>query len=38
MPKASNHIFDLEIRAVTYNELKIEDDSNGWVMQVVVDI
>ncbi|WP_420846918.1 archease [Methanococcoides seepicolus] len=26
------------MRAVTYNELKIEDDSNGWVMQVVVDI
>ncbi|NOQ47852.1 MAG: hypothetical protein GQ576_01710 [Methanococcoides sp.] len=38
MPKASNHRFDTGIKAVTYNELKIEEDSNGWVMQVVVDI
>jgi SHS2 domain-containing protein len=33
----ARHEFDTEVKAVTYNELKIEEMPNGWVVQVVVD-
>lgn len=33
----SRHEFDTEVKAVTYNELKIEETAGGWMAQVVVD-
>ena len=33
----SRHKFDTEVKAVTYNELKVEKITGGWVVQVVVD-
>ena len=34
----ARHRFDTEIKAVTYNGLTIEESSEGWEVQVVVDI
>jgi len=33
----SRHKFDTEVKAVTYNSLKVEETMDGWVVQVVVD-
>ncbi len=33
----SRHKFDTEVKAVTYNSLKVEETTDGWVVQVVVD-
>ena len=33
----SRHNFDTEVKAVTYNSLKVEEITDGWVVQVVVD-
>lgn len=33
-----SHPFETEIKAVTYNQLKIEKTADGWMAQVVVDI
>jgi SHS2 domain-containing protein len=33
----SRHEFDTEVKAVTYNELNIEETPGGWEVQVVVD-
>ncbi|MGP8321746.1 MAG: archease [Methanosarcinaceae archaeon] len=33
----TRHKFDTEVKAVTYNELKIEETTKGWSVQVVVD-
>ena len=33
----TRHKFDTEVKAVTYNELKVEETMDGWVVQVVVD-
>ena len=33
----SRHNFDTEVKAVTYNSLKVEEMTDGWVVQVVVD-
>jgi len=33
----SLHKFDTEVKAVTYNSLKVEETMDGWVVQVVVD-
>lgn len=33
----ARHEFDTEVKAVTYNELKIEETAHGWAVQVVVD-
>ncbi len=32
------HPFETEIKAVTYNQLELEETSEGWVAQVVVDL
>ncbi len=34
----SSHPFETEIKAVTYNQLKIERIADGWRAQVVLDI
>lgn len=33
----SRHNFDTEVKAVTYNSLKVEEMADGWVVQIVVD-
>lgn len=33
----SRHNFDTEVKAVTYNSLKVEEMTDGWVVQIVVD-
>ncbi|MGB9927089.1 MAG: archease [Methanosarcina sp.] len=33
-----SHPFETEIKAVTYNQLKVEETSEGWEAQVVVDL
>ena len=33
----SRHHFDTEVKAVTYNSLKVEETTGGFVVQVVVD-
>lgn len=33
-----SHPFETEIKAVTYNQLKLEKTADGWRAQVVVDI
>lgn len=33
----SRHKFGTEVKAVTYNSLKVEEITDGWVVQVVVD-
>jgi SHS2 domain-containing protein len=33
-----SHPFETEIKAVTYNQLKLEKTAEGWKAQVVVDI
>ena len=33
----SRHKFGTEVKAVTYNSLKVEKTMDGWVVQVVVD-
>ena len=33
----SRHNFDTEVKAVTYNSLKVEKMTDGWVVQIVVD-
>ena len=33
----ARHKFDTEVKAVTYNELKVEETTDGWILQVVVD-
>ena len=33
----SRHHFDTEVKAVTYNSLKVEETTDGFVVQVVVD-
>lgn len=32
------HLFETEIKAVTYNQLELEKTPEGWVAQVVVDL
>ncbi len=33
----TRHKFDTEVKAVTYNELMVGENKEGWVVQVVVD-
>jgi SHS2 domain-containing protein len=33
-----SHPFETEIKAVTYNQLEVEKNADGWKAQVVVDI
>ncbi|WP_342306038.1 archease [Methanolobus sp. ZRKC5] len=33
----SVHVFDTEVKAATYNEMKIEKTDEGWMIQATVD-
>ena len=33
----SVHVFDTEVKAATYNEMKIEKTDKGWMIQATVD-
>lgn len=33
----SVHVFDTEVKAATYNEMKIERTDDGWMIQATVD-
>lgn len=33
----SVHVFDTEVKAATYNEMKIEKTEHGWMIQATVD-
>jgi SHS2 domain-containing protein len=35
---AARHQLDVEIKAVTWHGLKVEQTSNGWLAEVIVDI
>jgi SHS2 domain-containing protein len=32
------HVLDHEVKAITYHELKLEETSVGWLLEVIVDI
>jgi len=32
------HQLDMEIKAITYHELKVERDGDGWLAEVIVDL
>ena len=32
------HRLDMEVKAITYHELKVERDSDGWLAEVIVDL
>lgn len=34
----ARHILDHEVKAITYHELKVEPDGDGWLAEVIVDI
>ena len=34
----ARHLIDHEVKAVTYHELKIQQNDNGWMAEVIVDI
>ena len=34
----NQHVIDLEIKAVTFHQLKIEQHANGWIGQIIFDI
>ncbi len=32
------HRLDMEVKAITYHELKVERDGEGWLAEVIVDL
>jgi protein archease len=32
------HRLDMEVKAITYHELKVERDGDGWLTEVIVDL
>jgi SHS2 domain-containing protein len=34
----ARHALSREVKAITYHELKVERDDNGWLAEVIVDI
>jgi SHS2 domain-containing protein len=32
------HVLDHEVKAITYHQLKLEQTSDGWLLEVIVDI
>lgn len=32
------HELDMEVKAITYHQLKVERDGDGWVAEVIVDL
>jgi len=32
------HELDVEVKAITYHQLKVERDGDGWVAEVIVDL
>ena len=32
------HVLDHEVKAITYHALKLEETSEGWLLEVIVDI
>ena len=35
---ATRHDLDVEIKAITYHGLKVEQDADGWLAEVIVDL
>jgi SHS2 domain-containing protein len=33
----SVHVFDTEVKAATYNDMRIENSDAGWMIQATVD-
>ena len=36
--KAENYNFTNDVKAVTYNEMVVRKDANGWIVEVVLDV
>ncbi len=34
----ARHQLDMEVKAITYHGLKVEQDANGWLAEVIVDL
>jgi SHS2 domain-containing protein len=34
----SRHELDMEVKAITYHGLKVEQDGDGWLAEVIVDL
>jgi SHS2 domain-containing protein len=32
------HVLDHEVKAITYHQLKLEQTTSGWLLEVIVDI
>ncbi len=32
------HQLDMDVKAITYHELKVEQDGDGWLAEVIVDL
>ena len=32
------HRLDMEVKAITYHELKVQQDGDGWLAEVIVDL
>lgn len=32
------HHLDMEVKAITYHRLKVEQDADGWLAEVIVDV
>lgn len=35
---SERHRLDMEVKAITYHELKVERDGEGWLAEVIVDL
>lgn len=35
---SSRHLFGHEVKAITYHGLRVENEGNGWLAEVIVDI
>ena len=34
----SGHLIETEIKAITYNDIRVEREESGWIVQIVFDI